>query len=163
MSRSALLFAALAVAAPAFAGAQPRAGSTVIMADNPAARASQERYGYADAVVAGDTIYLSGVVVGQSEGESLEAAYDRAYRRIAAVLARAGAGWDDVVDITSYHTDIPAQFEAMAAVHRRYVHAPFPAWTAIDVDRLIPDRGITEIKIVARRPVAAALAPAAQH
>lgn len=163
MTRGALLFAALAVAAPALAGAQPRAGSTVIMAENPASRASQEHYGYADAVVAGDTIYLSGVVVGQNEGESLEAAYDRAYRRIAAVLARAGAGWDDVVDITSYHTDIPAQFEAMSAVHRRYVHAPFPAWTAIDVDRLIPDRGITEIKIVARRPAATAPAPAAQH
>jgi enamine deaminase RidA (YjgF/YER057c/UK114 family) len=163
VSRRALLISALAVAAPSLAGAQPRSGTTVIMSDNPASRASQERHGYADAVVAGDTIYLSGVVVGQSEGESLDAAYDRAYRRIAAVLARAGASWDDVVDITSYHTDVPAQFEAMAAVHRRYVHAPFPAWTAIDVDRLIPERGITEIKIVARRPAAAAPAPAARN
>jgi enamine deaminase RidA (YjgF/YER057c/UK114 family) len=163
VNRRALLIAAFAVAAPSLAGAQPRSGTTVIMSDNPASRASQEHYGYADAVVAGDTIYLSGVVVGQSEGESLDAAYDRAYRRIAAVLARAGASWDDVVDITSYHTDVPAQFEAMAAVHRRYVHAPFPAWTAIDVDRLIPERGITEIKIVARRPAAAAPAPAARN
>jgi hypothetical protein len=40
---------------------------------------------------------------------------------------------------------------AIVAVHRRHVVAPFPAWTAIDVDRLIPDRGITEIKIVAKR------------
>ncbi|HEX8217451.1 MAG TPA: Rid family hydrolase, partial [Allosphingosinicella sp.] len=77
---------------------------------------------------------------------------DRTYARIGAILARAGAGWDDVVDITSYHTDIAAQFPAMVSVHRRYVRAPFPAWTAIDVDRLIPDRGITELKIVARRP-----------
>ncbi len=74
-----------------------------------------------------------------------------AYRQIGAILARAGAGWDDVVDITSYHTDVTAQMPAIVAVHRRYVTAPFPAWTAIDVDRLIPERGITEIKIVARR------------
>ena len=33
---------------------------------------------------------------------------------------------------------------------------PYPAWTAIDVDRLIPERGITEIKIVARRAAKAA-------
>jgi hypothetical protein len=31
---------------------------------------------------------------------------------------------------------------------------PFPSRTAIDFDRLIADRGITEIKIVARRPAA---------
>ena len=124
----------------------------MLMSEDPGERRFQEETGYSDAVVAGDTIYLSGVVVGLREGEALAAAYDRTYARIGAILARAGAGWDDVVDITSYHTDIGAQFPAMVAVHRRYVTAPFPAWTAIDVDRLIPERGITEIKIVARRP-----------
>ena len=122
------------------------------MSEDPGERRFQEETGYADAVVTGDTIYLSGVVVGLREGEELAAAYDRTYARIGAILARAGAGWDDVVDITSYHTDVTAQMEAIVAVHRRHVTAPFPAWTAIDVDRLIPERGITEIKIVARRP-----------
>ena len=143
-------------AAPTPADAQARAQSTVIMSDDEGSRRFQEEWGYSDAVVAGDTIYLSGVVVGQREGEALEAAYDRTYRHIGTILRRAGASWDDVVDITSYHTDVTAQMPAIVAVHRRYVSAPFPAWTAIDVDRLIPERGITEIKIVARRPVAAA-------
>jgi hypothetical protein len=31
-----------------------------------------------------------------------------------------------------------------------YVKPPFPAWTAIQVSRLIPTNGITEIKIVAK-------------
>jgi enamine deaminase RidA (YjgF/YER057c/UK114 family) len=134
------------------ASAQSPQQSTVLMSEDSGERRFQEETGYSDAVVAGDTSYLSGVVVGLRQGEDLAAAYDRTYRAIGAVLARAGAGWDDVVDIASYHTDINAQFPAMAAVHRRYVRAPFPAWTAIDVDRLIPERGITEIKIVARRP-----------
>jgi enamine deaminase RidA (YjgF/YER057c/UK114 family) len=146
------------VATPSAAGAQARQQSTVLMSEDEGERGFQERSGYADAVIAGDTIYLSGVVVGQREREALEAAYERAYGRIAAILRRAGASWDDVVDITSYHTDITTQFEAMTAVHRRHVRPPFPAWTAIDVDRLIPERGITEIKIVARRPAAAAAA-----
>ncbi len=154
--RLALLLAALAAALPSAAGAQARRQSTVIMSEDEGSRRFQEEWGYSDAVVAGDTIYLSGIVVGLRGGEALEAAYDRAYRQIGAILARAGASWDDVVDITSYHTDVTAQMPAIVAVHRRYVTAPFPAWTAIDVDRLIPDRGITEIKIVARRPAAAA-------
>ncbi len=138
------------------AGAQARQQGNVLMSQDEGERRFQEQWGYADAVIAGDTIYLSGVVVGQREGEALEAAYDRTYRRIGETLRRAGASWDDVVDITSYHTDITAQMEAIVAVHRRYVRAPFPAWTAIDVDRLVPERGITEIKIVARRPAAPA-------
>ena len=156
LRRALLLLPLVAVATPSAAGAQARQQSTVLMSEDEGERAFQERTGYADAVIAGDTIYLSGVVVGQREGESLEAAYERGYRRIAAILNRAGASWDDVVDITSYHTDITTQFEAMTAVHRRHVRPPFPAWTAIDVDRLIPERGITEIKIVARRPAAPA-------
>jgi hypothetical protein len=41
-------------------------------------------------------------------------------------------------------------------VQRRVLGSPPPAWTAVDVDRLLPDGGITEIKIVARRPATAA-------
>ena len=151
-----LLLTAFVAASPATAAAQARQQSTVLMSEDEGERRGQEQWGYADAVVAGDTIYLSGVVVGQREGETLEAAYERAYARIGAILRRAGASWDDVVDITSYHTDVTAQMEAIVAVQRRYIRPPFPAWTAIDVDRLIPDRGVTEIKIVARRPAAPA-------
>lgn len=152
------LSSALIVIAPTSAKAQ-RQQSTVIMSDDEGARRFQEEWGFSDAIVAGDTIYMSGIVVGLREGEALEAAYDRAYRGIGEILARVGASWNDVVDITSYHTDVTQQMEAMVAVHRRYVRAPFPAWTAIDVDRLIPERGITEIKIVARRPAAVTAAP----
>ena len=146
-----LLLAALPAAGPA-AAMQARDQATVLMSEDEGSRRAQEEWGYSDAIVTGDTIYLSGVVAGLRQNDTLEAAYERAYARIGAILRRAGASWDDVVDITSYHTDVTAQFEAIAAVHRRYVRAPFPAWTAIDVDRLIPPGGITEIKIVARRP-----------
>jgi enamine deaminase RidA (YjgF/YER057c/UK114 family) len=154
--RAMLMFAAVIAAAPGVAAAQARRQATVLMSDDEGSRRFQEEWGYSDAIVAGDTIYLSGVVVGQREGETLEAAYERAYARIGTILRRAGASWDDVVDMTSYHTDVTTQMPAAVAVHRRHVRAPFPAWTVIDVDRLIPDRGITEIKIVARRPAAPA-------
>jgi enamine deaminase RidA (YjgF/YER057c/UK114 family) len=139
----------------ATAEAQVRSAGTVLMAETPRARESQEKWGYSDAVIAGDTVYLSGLVAGQARGETnLEAAYERVYQRAAAILKRAGASWDDVVEITSFHTDVEAQIDAMAAVHKRHVKAPFAAWTAIGVARLLGG-GITEIKITARRPAAA--------
>ena len=128
----------------------------VLMSEDEGSRRFQEQLGYADAVIAGDTVYLSGVVVGQRDGETLEAAYERTYRQVGEILKRAGVGWSDVVDVTSFHTDVNAQIQAMAAVQKRHMAGRIPAWTAIDVDRLIPDRGITEIKIVARRPAGAA-------
>ena len=115
------------------------------------ARQDQNEWGYADAVVSGDLVYLSGVVAARPAGDDApEAAFERAFSSIAAILKRAGSSWDDVLDITSYHTDVSAQIGPMAAVKNRYVKAPFPAWTAIGVSRLIPPNGIAEIKVVAR-------------
>jgi enamine deaminase RidA (YjgF/YER057c/UK114 family) len=113
----------------------------------------RQHWGYSDAIVTGDMIYLAGVVAETKDGDpNFEAAYTRAFERIGEILAKAGASWNDVVEITSYHTDVKAQMEPMIAVKNRYVRAPFPAWTAIQVVRLIPDRAITEIRIVARLP-----------
>lgn len=136
-------------AVPALAGT--RQAATVLLPENPEAREKQLSDGYADAVVTGDTIYLSGVVAGlRDQDDTLEAAYTRAFERIGAILRRGGSGWDDVVDMTSYHTDLTTQFPALILVKNRYVKAPPPAWTAIEISRLIPDRGVTEIKIVAK-------------
>ena len=156
MNRIALLLSVAAAVVPAAATqAGERQRSTVLMSENEGARKFQEQWGYSDAVVVGDTIYLSGIVVGQRPGETMEAAYERTYGQIGAILKRAGASWDDVVDISSFHTDVEGQIEKMAAVHKRHVKAPFPAWTAIGVARILGG-GITEIKIVAKRPAPAA-------
>ena len=150
MIRGLLLVAALV--APATAFAQARTADTVLMSENPEGRRGQEQLGYADAVIAGDTIYLSGIVVGRGPQDgNLEAGFERAFRHIGRILERAGANYSDIVDMTSYHTDVVGQIEAMSAVQRRLLGSPPPAWTAVQVDRLLPDQGIAEIKIVARR------------
>ncbi|NWG54604.1 MAG: RidA family protein [Hydrogenophilaceae bacterium] len=109
---------------------------------------------YSPALRSGDFVFLSGVVAGLREGEEGEAgmtaAFDRAFRALGGVLAAAGADWDDVVEMTTYHTDLPAQIAAFAAVKDRYIREPYPAWTAIDIDRLYPDNGVVEIKLTAR-------------
>ena len=150
-SGAALLAATLLFPCPAHAGARQQA--QVLMSENPEERKFQEDWGYADAVVTGDTAYLSGVVAGVRPAETgLEPAYERAFQRLGAILKRAGLNWDDVVDITSFHTDLTTQMPAIVTVKKRYMTGPPPAWTAIQVSRLIPNSGITEIKMVAKLP-----------
>lgn len=153
MIRAALSAALLLLPATAFAQARERA--TVVMPDDPETRAFQEEIGYSDAVLIDGTIYLSGVIATiRDDNDTLEAAYERAFARIAATLKRAGASWADVVDMTTYHTDTTTQLRPIVTVKSRYVKAPYPAWTAIQVSRLYEHRGVTEIKVVARLPKA---------
>ena len=146
-------FAAMVAAGLAVSPSIAREPANVLMSENPGGRSFQETVGYADAVIAGDTIYLSGVVAGLAKGETdLAAGYERAFAHIAATLARAGASWDDVVDITTFHTDIGAHIDGFVAVKNKYVKAPFPTWTAIGVSRLYAPTAVVEIKVVARKP-----------
>ena len=143
------LFALLLLTSFAQAGA--RQDAKVVMDSDPQEAKAQTEWGYASAIRVGDTIYLSGVVAGVHAGETdLTLGYARAFERIGETLKSAGASWDDVVDITTFHTDLTTQMPAIVTVKNRYIKAPFPAWTAIQVARLIPTNGITEIKIVAR-------------
>jgi enamine deaminase RidA (YjgF/YER057c/UK114 family) len=152
MDRMTAIISALGLtltALPAHAGA--RQDAKVLMNEDPKGLAFQEAWGYCESIKTGDTIYLSGVVAGTRPGETdLTRSYEQAFERIGVILQKAGATWDDVVDITTFHTDLGTQMPAIVAVKNKYVKPPFPAWTAIQVTRLIPDNGITEIKIVAK-------------
>ena len=144
-----VLFAAALVQTPA----APAADHQITYSDNPAVRQTQDRIGWADAVVAGDIVYVSGVIASKRPtDEGLEPAYTRAFETLTKILARAGVGWADVVEVRSFHTDPNAQIDAMAAVKRRYRAAPDPAWTAVGTSGLLSPIGITEIALIAHRP-----------
>lgn len=143
--------ALLLLSAASSAGAGARQDGKVLMSSNPDLAQAENEWGFSDAITVGDTLYLSGVVAGLRPGETdLRVGYARAFARIDAILKAAGSSWDDVVDITTFHTDVKAQMPAIVEVKNRFVKAPFPAWTAIQVVRLIPDNGVTEIKVVAK-------------
>lgn len=145
------LLTATVLATPAAAGS--RQDATILLPENAEQRASQVENGYSQAVITDGIIYLSGVVARAEPGDpNLEAAYQRTYSHLGTILKRAGASWDDVIDITTFHTDVTTQMGPISVVHKRFVKSPYPTWTAIGITRLIPDTGLTEIKLVARLP-----------
>ena len=147
--------AALAAATQAPTGARQQA--TIVMPENARQRRMQEEIGWADAVVSNGIVYVSGVPAYLAAGESdAEKAYTRAFEAIGKTLQRAGASWDDVVSITTYHTDPAAQLETFAKVKARYMKAPPPAWSAIGTTALLQPGALVEIEVIAHVPQAKA-------
>lgn len=128
-----------------------RQRATVLMSKDPELLALQEQNGFADAIITGDDVILSGVVTEVKKGDAdIEAAYTRTFEAIQQTLDRAGAGWDDVIEISSFHTDVNAQLPAFVAAKKRFVTLPHPAWTAIGITELVGGRGITETRVRAK-------------
>jgi enamine deaminase RidA (YjgF/YER057c/UK114 family) len=110
------------------------------------------RIHYAPAVRVGNTIYVSGQI-GRDENMQLvephEAQIVQAFENLKKVLAAAGATMNDIVDLTSFHTDM-RELGLFMQVKDRYLTQDFPAWTAIGAASLCGAPGyIIEIKAVA--------------
>ena len=119
------------------------------------ARPYYEDAGYAPALRVGDTIYVSGVVVSLIGEGSYEERYARGYQAalewIGTVLTEGGASLDDVIDITTFHTDLQRQLDTAVEVNKQIMPMPHPAWTAVGTTALASPDGVTEIKVVAHK------------
>lgn len=111
---------------------------------------------YSPAIRAGDLLFISGQVGSRDDG-SPEPDFAKqvklAFDNLNAVLKAAGASFDDVIDVISFHTDPEKQFETVMAVRAKEIGAaPWPTWTAVGVTWLA---GFDfELKVVARVPQA---------
>ncbi|WP_374304389.1 RidA family protein [Ferrovibrio sp.] len=109
---------------------------------------------YSPAIRSGDLLFVSGQVGSRDDG-SPEPDFARqvklAFANLRDVLQAAGCSFDDVVDVTSFHTDPEKQLETVMAVRAQEIgEAPWPTWTAIGVTWLA---GFDfEIKVIARLP-----------
>ncbi len=111
-----------------------------------------DRIHYAPAVRVGDTIYVSGQIGRDDNGqlvEGTEAQIVQAFENLKKVLAAAGAQLSDIVDLTTFHTDM-RDLQLFMKVRDRYLTQDFPAWTAIGAASLGGAPGyLIEIKAVA--------------
>ena len=113
-----------------------------------------EKHGYSAAVRSDDLLFVSGQVGSRPDGSpepDFEAQVRRAFANLEATLLAGGCGFDDIVDVTTFHTDPEKQFGTIMAVKGEvFKSAPYPSWTALGVNWLA---GFDfEIKVIARIP-----------
>ncbi len=116
-----------------------------------------EKHGYSAAIRSGDLLFVSGQVGSRADGSpepDFAAQVRLAFANLKATLEAGGCGLDDIVDVTTFHTDPEHQFETVMTVKAEtFPNAPYPNWTAVGVNWLA---GFDfEIKVIARIPAAA--------
>ena len=106
---------------------------------------------YSQAVRAGDTIYISGMLgadpVSGALAEGVEAQAEQALRNLEAVLNAAGATTVAVVKTTVFLTDM-GDFAAVNAIYARHFPAPYPARSCVQVAAL-PKGAAFELEAIA--------------
>lgn len=112
------------------------------------------KHGYSAAIKSGDLLFVSGQVGSRSDASpepDFEAQVRLAFDNLKATLKAAGCGLEDIVDLTTFHTDPENQFDTIMAVKGEiFPETPYPNWTALGVNWLA---GFDfEIKVIARIP-----------
>lgn len=116
-----------------------------------------EEHGYSAAIRTGDLLFVSGQVGSRQDGSpepDFRRQVELAFENLGATLTAAGCTFEDIVDVTTFHTDPENQFGAIMAVKQQiFSERPYPNWTAVGVTWLA---GFDfEIKVIARIPAAA--------
>lgn len=111
---------------------------------------------YTDAVRAGDTLYISGMIAFNPEGELVGAGdsvaqTEQILHNIGLVLEAAGLGFADVVKVVVYLVDINDRVP-INAVRRRHFGESLPASTLVEVSALAHPAARVEIDAVAYTP-----------
>ena len=129
-----------------------------------------EKYCYCPGIKVGNTLYISGQV-GRDENlqivKETEAQFVQAFENVKKVLTAAGASFDDVVEMITYHVtgaNIVTATESSNSepqqltiphlplfidVKDRYFTSKFPTWTGVGVTGLSTAGLIVEIKCTA--------------
>ena len=96
-----------------------------------------EAHGYSAAIRSDNLLFVSGQVGSRGDGSPEPDFRDQvrlAFANLKATLLAAGCGFDDIVDVTSFHTDPTNQMETIMAVKNEiFKQPPYPNWTAAGV------------------------------
>jgi 2-iminobutanoate/2-iminopropanoate deaminase len=109
---------------------------------------------YSPVVVAGELVFTAGQVAMNRTGTIVDGGVaeqtEQVLRNVAACLAAAGCGMDDVVMTTVFLTDL-ADFPAFNEVYAQHFSSPYPARSTVQVG--LAAGLLVEIEAVARRPL----------
>jgi enamine deaminase RidA (YjgF/YER057c/UK114 family) len=117
-------------------------------------KAMYDRFHFSQAVRAGRTLYCSGQLGLAEDGsvppEFLDEARN-AWVAVGRVLDKAGFGWGDIVEYTSYHVGLQSSVPDFMRARDEVLAEPWPAWTAIGISELFVPGARVEIRVTARK------------
>lgn len=143
----------------------PAPGGAVVASDSVQFRRQYGEWHYAPARISGDLVVISGVVaIAPADvqtpltSQQLEECFRSAWSRISRLLAASGSSLHEVVEISSFHlltTPLVSgtaqdHIAAFRRVKDEFVPAPYPSWTGVGVASLFAERGLAEIRVMAR-------------
>ncbi|MDG1418630.1 MAG: Rid family hydrolase [Maricaulis sp.] len=135
--------------------------STLASAQDPQGFIPPGQEGFAEsfrvspAIRAGNFVFISGVVGAipldrERTPEAYEAAIRSAFEDVETTLNASGTGWEDVVEMTTFHVDLRDHQTIFRRVREEFiVSEPYPAWTGIGVESLWGPALFVEIRVKA--------------
>lgn len=117
----------------------------------------EQRFGYAQAVRIGKTVYISGTMAADREGRlvgegDMAAQLQAAYANIARTLGSQDLTFENVVRETIYTTDMEALLKVSDLRFNYYARETLPAATWVQVERLVDPGFLVAIEVVAEAP-----------
>ena len=111
---------------------------------------------FSDAVIGGDTLYVSGLVATNEAGDVVGAGdvveqTRQIFRNLKRILDTAGATPADVVKVTIFMRDVD-QRPLINPVRQEFFGPHRPASTLVEISRLVRDELLLEIEAVAHLP-----------
>ncbi|MCG8291352.1 RidA family protein [Pseudomonas entomophila] len=118
----------------------------------PPTQVFYDQFHFSQATRVGDLIWVSGQVGIDSEmkpGSDVTEQAHLAFQALAKVLHAAGANLADVVELTTFHTQLQADMPTFASIKDEYFPARYPSWTAVGITELALPGLVVEIRAVA--------------
>ena len=100
----------------------------------------------------GNTIWVSGQVGVDSTttpAKGMEAQAHLAFQALKSALEAAGASLADIVELTTFHTDLRGEIHAFGQVKDQYLPDQYRSWTAVGVTQLALPELCVEIRAIA--------------
>jgi len=122
-----------------------------ILINPPGSEKVYEKLQFSQAVVVGDTVWVSGQVGMDATGlagDGIEVQARLAFKNLQRVLEAAGSSLDDIVELVSFHTSMNSIRE-FGKVKAEFITQDYPAWTAVGVTQLAFPQLLVEIKATA--------------
>lgn len=118
---------------------------------NPEALSNAPQVGYSHAVVEDDTLYISGQVArdanGNVVGDDAEIQARQAFENVGVLLEAVDRTYEDIAKVTTYLVNLSEHSRGYHSVWMDIFEEPYPAHTMLGVDQLASPELLVELEV----------------